>query len=246
MRWLSLFAVVLLGCAHRPPEALRADPLDVVIIPGCPARPDGSLSACQWQRAIWGAELWEGGVTRAFVTSGGAVQNRFIEAEGIRAGMVALGVPEAVVHLETQAMHTDENAGYGLRVAEALGFERVGFASHGGQARGMRVMAKGWGEPAMALPMDLPRVIRRYHQGVPAVVVEPVPASEWLPRAEREKLIAARLAERRRPPSWWVYSLGAMSGAMKRNGLPAPPVPEPTLRGVRHRVDTRPWPDGPA
>ncbi|MEZ4318713.1 MAG: YdcF family protein [Myxococcota bacterium] len=234
---------LITGCAHRADVAsLQQDPLDVVVIPGCPNRPDGSLSGCQWQRAIWGAQLWEDGVTEAFITSGGAVQNRWIESESIKAGMVALGVPADRIHLETQALHTDENTGYAVRIAGELGFGHIGMASHGGQARGMRAMAKGWGvEHVEVLPMDLPRVVSRIQDGLPEVEVEPVPADEWMPLKEREKEIARRLDERRRPPSWWVYSMGAMFGKMKRDGLPEPPVVEPTLRGERHRVDTRPW-----
>ena len=244
--FVTVFALVLAACKGPPPaDALKAAPLDVVIIPGCPSKPDGTLTGCQWQRAIWGAMLWEDGVTERFITSGGAVQNRYIESEAIRAGMIALGVPADRVHTDTQAMHTDENAGYSAAMATELGYQRVGVASHGAQARGMRAMLKGWGweEPAV-FPMHFPRVIRRIRDGLPEVRTDPVPEDEWLPRRERERLIAERQDVRRRPPSWWVYSFGAF--AMRKNGAPEPPVSEPTLRGERHRVDTAPWPDGVA
>jgi hypothetical protein len=243
---VAVLAFVLTACKGPPPAAaLQAEPLDAVIIPGCPSREDGTLTGCQWQRAIWGAMLWEDGVTEHFITSGGAVQNRYIESEAIRAGMIALGVPADRVHTDTQAMHTDENAGYSAAMAAQLGYERIGVASHGAQARGMRAMLKGWGweEPAV-FPMHFPRVIRRIKDGLPDVRTEPVPEDEWLPRRDRERVIADRQDARRRPPSWWVYSFGIV--AMRKNGAPEPPVTEPTLRGERHRVDTAPWPDGVA
>ena len=77
--------LLLLACANKELrlEYSPARPLDVVIIPGCPTEKDGSLSKCNWQRAVWGAKLWEDGVTERFITSGSAVYNRFIEAEAI-------------------------------------------------------------------------------------------------------------------------------------------------------------------
>ena len=252
MRTLLLFVFVALAplslgaCKGPPPlAALQADPLDVVIIPGCPSKPDGTLTGCQWQRAIWGHLLYEDGVATHFITSGGAVRNRYIESEAIREGMIALGVPGDRIHTDTQALHTDENAGYGAAMADQLGYRRIGVASHGAQARGMRAMLAGWGwSDVDVFPMDFPRVIKRLKQDLPDVRTEPVPAEEWLSMKDRERLIAERQGTRRRAPSWWLYSFGMFS--MRKNGAPVPPVSEPTLRGERHRVDTRPWPDAVA
>ncbi len=243
---LFTVCLALTGCKGPPPLAqLQADPLDAVIVPGCPSKPDGRLSGCQWQRAIWAHMLWEDGVTEHFITSGGAVQNRYVEAEALRAGMVALGVPEARIHTDTQALHTDQNAGYSVAIADQLGFERIGVASHGAQARGMRMMLRGWGhDEVVVFPMELPRVVERVRQDLPTVETDPVPESEWLPLRERERVIADRQGTRRRPPSWYVYALGAI--AVRNKGAPEPPVSEPTLRGERHRIDTRPWPEAVA
>ncbi|MCB9674113.1 MAG: YdcF family protein [Alphaproteobacteria bacterium] len=238
---LALFAV---ACKRVPPDpGFGADaPLDVVLVPGCPSRDDGTLSGCQWQRAIWAADLWEDGVTGAFITSGNAVYNRYIEAEAVKAGMVALGVPEDRIHLETQALHTDQNAGYALRMMDALGFETLGVASHGGHARGARAMLRGWGHGAVALQMDMERVGARMREGLPTVRTEPVPEDEWMPLKAREKLIARRTGRLlRRPNSVVVYSWKAMVGGFTKQHPPRPPTSEPTLDGARHRVDTRPW-----
>lgn len=233
---------LLLAVACTPKDLRIAygpdQPLDAVIVPGCPTRPDGSLSKCNWQRAIWAAKLWEDGVTAHFITSGSAVYNRYIEAEAIKEGMVELGVPRERIYTDTQALHTDENTAYSLQIAKDLGFERLGAASHGGQAVGMQAFLRGWGYAAEALPMDM-----AYVGSVPwpDVRVEPVPADEWLPLKEREKRIAERLPRGRRPNSLLVYTWASISGWFGTPTPPWPPVPEPTLHGARHRVDTRPW-----
>lgn len=231
---------LLLACANKQ---MRIDysasaPLDAVIIPGCPTQPDGTLSKCNWQRAVWAHKLWEDGVTEHFITSGSAVYNRYIEAEAIKAGMVELGVPAEVVFLDTQALHTDENAGYSLLVAKELGFERLGAGSHGGQAVGMVSFLRGWGYPAEALNMDM-----AYVNSVtwPTVRVEPVPEEAWIPLKERELLIAERLDRKRRPNSFAVYTGAAFKKWFGEVSPPVPPTREPTLRGLRYRDDTQPW-----
>ncbi|MBX2800539.1 MAG: YdcF family protein [Myxococcales bacterium] len=211
-----------------------------MIVPGCPTHDDGRLSGCLWQRAGWATLLWEEGATRAFITSGSAVQNRYIEAEALKAGMVSLGVPEDVIHLETQALHTDQNAAYALRVAQALGFERLGTASHGGQAAGMRAMLRGWGTPAVALRMDVDRTMARL-QGHADVRVEPVAAEDWLPMRQRERILRKRNGKLfKRPNSFFVYGWGALVGNLVRLKPPEPPGPEPTLSGERYRIYLEP------
>ena len=72
---------------------------DAIIVPGCPAKPDGALSTCQSRRATWAALLWERGYAHHFITSGAAAQNPFVEAESLAAAMAALGVPAERIYL---------------------------------------------------------------------------------------------------------------------------------------------------
>lgn len=240
--WLALGWAV--ACGKRPPAIPEVGaPLDVVLVPGCPSRDDGALSGCQWQRVLWAHRLWEAGVTRAFLTSGNAVYNRYVEAEAIEAGLVALGVPAEAVHRETQALHTDENASFALDIFEERGWTRYGVASHGGHARGVNAFWKGWGaEPGVVFPMDMDWMQTQMGQPKPDVRTEPVPADEWLPLKERERELNRRAGKRgRRPHSIWVYTWTSVKGTFGTPRRPTPPVREPTLDGRRHRVDTRPW-----
>ncbi len=241
-----LFVVVVLclctACVKGPmdPGYGPDEKLDVVLVLGCPAEDDGTLSSCQWQRALWAHALWEDGVTERFITSGNAVYNRYIEAEAMKAGMVALGVPEEVIHTETQALHTDENAAYALELVRVKGWKTMGVASHPGHADGGRAFLRGWGHPAVSLQMDMERIIPLM-DSVPDVRVEPVPEDEWLPLGKRERVIAKRLGKAKRPSSLLVYTWRAISGSLGTNQPPHPPVPEPSLGGARHRIDTAPW-----
>lgn len=217
---------------RKPPDPALADDaaIDWVIVPGCPSLDDGRLSRCQWSRAMWATLVWEDGRARGFITSGSAVQNRYTEAVALKAGMVALGVPEEVIVTETQALHTDENAGFGLKIAQELGYETLGVASHGGQARGMRALLRGWGHAAIALPMDMGRVRARLEAGHPEVRIEPVPADGWMTLRQRERAIRkARGKTFRRPPSLLVYAWGAIAGNFTRREPPEPLEREPTL-----------------
>jgi hypothetical protein len=242
---LPLLFAVLVACKPAPPNRATDAAIDVVIVPGCPSNSDGTVSLCQWERAAWAAALYEDGVTERFITSCGAVYNRYIEAEALAAAMVALGVPEAHIHLETQALHSDENLGYGFAIADALGYRTVGYATHGLQANVLESMVRGWGDRSVAdLRLDWDRVDQTFARGLPMVRTEPVPAEEWLPLDARERVLADRLGEAKRLPSWALYTLGAAFGRLKGGDAPEPPVMEPTLRGLRHRVDTAAWDDG--
>ena len=73
-----------LGCAARAGWAeVPPGGVDVAIVPGCPTLPDGRLSDCQWRRAVWAHHLYEQGLARHFITSGGAAHTPHVEATAI-------------------------------------------------------------------------------------------------------------------------------------------------------------------
>jgi hypothetical protein len=89
---------------------------DVIIVLGCPNEDDGSPSACQIARADIAVQLMGAGYGRRFITTGGAVQNAFVEAETLATLLVERGVPEADVLVEPKAEHTDENIYYATQI----------------------------------------------------------------------------------------------------------------------------------
>ncbi|MEJ7729246.1 MAG: YdcF family protein [Polyangiaceae bacterium] len=89
---------------------------DVIIVLGCPTEDDGAPSACQMARADIAIRLMDAGYGQRFITTGGAVQNAFVEAETLATLLVERGVPEADIFLEPQAEHTDENIYYATQI----------------------------------------------------------------------------------------------------------------------------------
>ena len=223
-RWtaLALAAVgslVLTGCPRNYHALPVTDlPVSVALVPGCPTEADGTLSWCQWRRALWAAHLYETGAVSSFITSGNAVYTPFREADSIADGMIALGVPAAAIRREPNALHTDENVAYTLRMLEPLSPNRLIVASDGGQAAGACAMVRAWSTiPCVVAPIDEAWMRSRLAEGLPDVRL--VAVEDWIPLKEREAQIA-EVTGYRRPSSFWVYFKGAVLGAF---GASEPP-----------------------
>lgn len=221
--------MVLLGGCRKGYRSLSPAelPVAVALVPGCPSNPDGTLSICQWRRVLWAHHLYASGVVTRLVTSGNAVQTPHVEAEAMAAGLVALGVPAAAILQERRALHTDENVAYTLAMVVEAPWRSGGtplmIATDRGQASGACAMVDHWRrafpgiEGCISAPIDERWVWARLRQGLPEVRVEPV--AGWVPLAEREAAIADETG-RRRPPSFWVYTRGAILGAFGRGRPP--------------------------
>lgn len=220
-RWLPL-VLVLMGCVRATPfqHAPRHDALDVVLVPGCPTRADGQLSICQQERVAWALELYEQGLARHLLVSGAAVATPYVEAESLAQALRAAGVPASRIWTETQARHTDQNAGFSLAIVNEMGWERVGIATHEIHTRLLFHMMDNWGVSATPLPLDTERVQRRLSTGLPRIASRPV--RPWHPpESPRHRA--------RRPPSWWLYASRGVLRRFFRFSPPAPPEREPTL-----------------
>jgi DUF218 domain len=178
----------------------------VAIVPGCPTEADGSLSLLQWQRVVWGWFLWASGTVDQVLVSGNAVANPFNEAETMAAGLRSLGLPEQDILVEPQALHTDENIAYALRMLPADA--EVIVASHSLQAPGGCDMVRAWSShPCSTRVIDFGLVMPRIRAGLPTV--RGTAQESWVPLRERERRIAEQLGVRPRPSSLVVYARGA-------------------------------------
>ena len=213
------------GCRGADLALPETESFGVAIVPGCPSMKDGGLSACQWRRAVWAAELHETGVVSAFITSGSAVYNRYVEADALRAGMAVLGVPLDRIHTETQALHTDENMAYSMAIAARLGHVRVAVASDGVQVVVSCAMLRMWGTDCLSLPMDEATVAARMAQGMPLIRTPPVSEATWMDLSTREAARARVRGDRSRLPSLVVYLWGLLRG-LAGQAAPPPLPPE--------------------
>lgn len=221
---------LLLACSRATLQVGAVDrpPVDAAIVPGCPSLDDGRLSPCQWRRVVWAHHMWASGRTRTFIVSGNAVYNRYVEAEALKAGLVALGVPAERVYLEPNALHTDENIAYALRIADTHGLSTLAIVSDALQTVGTCEMVREWSDhtrTCLPAPMDYMLVKSRLAMGLPDARTEPVAEADWLPLEARERLIAEQLGRPKRGNSLWIYfskSLLAPFGLSNPPPLPPP------------------------
>jgi hypothetical protein len=128
--------------------------------------------------------------------------------------MTALGVPADRIWLERDALHTDENMYFSLRIARALGFHTIAVASQKGHAAWSCRMLEDWGQNGCgAFSVDMDAVVASRARERLAAVRTPAVAA-WVPLAERERAIAAK-SGRHRPPSYMLYP---MLGWLRING----------------------------
>lgn len=168
---INLLVLVLLlsGCAFSKKTSIKYlnkattnEPYDAIIIPGVPH--DGvSWSPTMNIRLSWANYLYQKGITKNIIYSGGAVYTKYSEAKIMAEYGKAQGIPDANIFLDTNAEHTSENVYYSYRVAKEQGFKRIALATDPFQAKSMRMMIKKHKLPIDMLPIvfDTIRTIDR-------------------------------------------------------------------------------------
>lgn len=130
----ALVLVLLLsGCVITNPAKYYAaaeakKPYDAVIVPGVPFNGTAWDSTMKL-RVHWAVHLYEQGITRNLIFSGGAVYTPYIEANIMSLYAQQLGVPAEHCHLDPLAEHSTENWFYGWRKGRELGFARMALAT---------------------------------------------------------------------------------------------------------------------
>lgn len=150
--------------------------------------------------------------------------------------MAALGVPAERIYLEPDALHTDENMYYSLRIAQKIGARRIAVTSTRGHALFACRMAADWGADVRALGLDLAEVRRRGDADAARLRgLRLRPSQPWRSLLERERELFAR-SGRRRPPSFMLYLSLALSHAAGETWVPFPPHEEVPLTTWADRV----------
>jgi uncharacterized SAM-binding protein YcdF (DUF218 family) len=107
---------------------------DAIIVPGVPFNPP-TWDMVMKMRVIWGVHLYKRGHTKNIIMSGSSVYSPFIEAQIMRLYAIKMGVPADHVFTEERAEHSTENIWYGYKLAKAMGFAKIAFASDPFQSR---------------------------------------------------------------------------------------------------------------
>ena len=228
--WLS-FAMGLAAStpskASETPDLSKQSAVSLLLVPGCPTKPNGRLSRCLWYRAIWGAEIYRQGLATHIVASGGAVYSPYVEATALKAALMARGVPEHAVTVETQARHTDENIAYSLALFVNDPPITFGVASHSQHARLACRLTRSWGTKCQVFAAPDAWVEEQIGPKPPAMQFEPVTNEQWVQQNETEHALRK---DRRMGPwaSARVYFRYLTWGRILGWDPPAAPGPEPT------------------
>ncbi|HVE00025.1 MAG TPA: YdcF family protein [Cytophagaceae bacterium] len=141
--WL---AGVLNSCVFFGPSknelfsvAVRKQPYDVIIVPGIPH----DTISDRWDLALkgriyWAKFLYDKGMTKNIIFSGGAVYTPYIESEIMARYATSLGIPKKHIFTETKAEHSTENIYYSYYLAKRLGFQKIAVATDPFQAKLLR------------------------------------------------------------------------------------------------------------
>lgn len=112
---------------------------DVIIVPGMPfEEAQGAWGRIMKGRVYWSKYLYDRGIAKNVMYSGGAVYTPYTEAEIMKLYAVALGIPEQNIYTETRAEHSTENVYYSYQKARKLGFKKIAVASDHFQTKSLR------------------------------------------------------------------------------------------------------------
>lgn len=110
-----------------------ANPYDVIIVPGVPYQ-NASLKTILKARLFWAKYLYERGITKNIIFSGGAVYTPYVEGKMMKIYADSLGIPGNHTFAEEEAEHSTENVFYSVQLARSLGFKRIALATDHYQA----------------------------------------------------------------------------------------------------------------
>ena len=173
---LPILAYVLPSCSYTMSktrtllsEAREKAPFDVVIVPGVPLE-DGDWSRTMKARIYWAKYLYEQGITRNIMFSGGAVATPYHEARVMSMYAIAIGIPANIIYTEIKAEHSTENVYYSFELARSLGFTKMAVASDPFQTRMLKGFTRKKVDPDIAMiPMEL-GILKRMEP----VMIDPV------------------------------------------------------------------------
>ncbi|AWV97842.1 YdcF family protein [Arcticibacterium luteifluviistationis] len=123
---------------------------DVVVVPGIPHNGEKWERVLRW-RVYWGKYLYDLGIAKNIMFSGGAVYTPYYEAEIMALYAKELGMPEDAILTETKAEHSTENIYYGYKKAKQLGFESIALASDPFQTKMLKKFIKKKVDPSVDL-----------------------------------------------------------------------------------------------
>jgi uncharacterized SAM-binding protein YcdF (DUF218 family) len=142
------------GFSHYASKRLErvTETYDVIIVPGIPYDPTAP-SPIMKMRILWAKYLFDNGITRNIIFSGGAVYSPYIEGVVMKIIADSLGLPPDHTFFETEAEHSTENIYYSWKMAKEMGFERIALATDPFQSFAVRGFIEKYCPDVASVPM---------------------------------------------------------------------------------------------
>lgn len=104
-------------------------PYDVIIVPGYPYYEENAPYPLLEARMNFAKELYDKGMAKNIIFSGGAIHTPYTEAKIMRIIADTMGIPASHVFIEEKAPHSVQNVTYSAKMARKMGFKRIAVAT---------------------------------------------------------------------------------------------------------------------
>lgn len=148
----ALLIILLTNCKFTPKKYYAQvkennTTFDAIIVPGVPfIEKDSSWSKIMEWRVHWAKKLYDEGITKNIIFSGGAVYTQYTECKIMKLYAIEMGIPEKHIFLDSLAEHSTENVYYSYYVAKHHNFENIAVATDPYQTRIVKSFVKNMNE----------------------------------------------------------------------------------------------------
>lgn len=104
-------------------------PYDAIIVPGYPYYKENAPYPLLEARMNWAKELYDRGIAKNIIFSGGTIHTPYAEAKVMRIIADTMGIPLEHIFLEEDAPHSYQNVTYSNKLAKKLGFKNIAVAT---------------------------------------------------------------------------------------------------------------------
>ncbi len=106
---ISFFCFLLFSNRFLKKETQSLAKAEVIVVLGYPSLDSNNISPIQKTRVDKAIQLYNNDYAKKILFSGGAVQNKFIEAETMKSYALKNGIPNENILIETESKNTEEN-----------------------------------------------------------------------------------------------------------------------------------------
>jgi uncharacterized SAM-binding protein YcdF (DUF218 family) len=142
-------------------------PYDAIIVPGYPFEAPSHQELFNI-RIHWAKTLYERGVAKNIIFSGGAIHTPYLEGKIMKLYAQSLGIEPTHIFEENEAVHSHQNLLKGKKLAKKLGFKKVAVATDPFQFAYMTLLV-GIYTPGMPLLTFTPDSMPYFYKPLPEI-----------------------------------------------------------------------------